>query len=82
MLVEGETEHLVYSALLQESEYKEKIHIVSCFGKGNIPLFAKILNHFGISYFAITEVRTCSDGFNVEVNPAMSVTSVHSLTLA
>lgn len=53
LLVEGETEHLVYSALLQESEYKDKIHIVSCFGKGNIPLFAKILNHFGISYFAI-----------------------------
>jgi len=38
LLVEGETEHLVYSALLQESEYKDKIHIVSCFGKGNIPL--------------------------------------------
>ena len=53
LLVEGETELLVYSALLQESEYKDKIHIVSCFGKGNIPLFAKILNHFGISYFAI-----------------------------
>ncbi len=53
LLVEGETEQLIYSTLLQETEHKDKIHIVSCFGKANIPLFAKILNHFGISYFAI-----------------------------
>lgn len=53
ILVEGETEQLIYSHLLQKSEHKNKIHIVSCFGKANIPLFAKILNHFGISYIAV-----------------------------
>jgi hypothetical protein len=53
ILVEGATEQLIYTHLLQKSELKDKIHIVSCFGKANIPLFAKILNHFGISYIAV-----------------------------
>jgi putative ATP-dependent endonuclease of OLD family len=53
ILVEGDTEQLVYTSLLQESVHKDKLHIVSCYGKANIPMFCKILNHFGVTYIAI-----------------------------
>lgn len=51
-LVEGETEHAVYSELLQRSKdhASRGVHIVNCMGKANLPLFARILNQFGSSY--------------------------------
>ncbi|WP_132051836.1 ATP-dependent nuclease [Pseudocnuella soli] len=52
ILVEGETEHLVFTILFQEAKV-ENFHVVNCLGKGNIQLFAKILNHFNIKYVAV-----------------------------
>jgi len=54
-LVEGETEHAVYSELLQRSNLDSSrgVHIVNCMGKANLPLFARILNQFGSSYTVI-----------------------------
>jgi AAA15 family ATPase/GTPase len=54
ILVEGETEQAAFNLLLQrEEEFKHRFHIVSCFGKANIPMFCKILNQFGIDYIAV-----------------------------
>lgn len=46
ILVEGDTEQAVFSELKDSLD----ITIVNCRGKANIPMFQKILNHFGISY--------------------------------
>lgn len=53
LLVEGDTEQLVYMTLMETTELKGKLHIVNCYGKANIPTFCKILNHFGVPYVAI-----------------------------
>jgi len=53
LLVEGETEHLVFSALLNRAGLNGKYHIVNCIGKANLPLFAKILNHFQVMYVSL-----------------------------
>jgi putative ATP-dependent endonuclease of OLD family len=54
-LVEGETEHLVLNVLLSRisEPWAGTRHVVNCMGKANIPLFARILNQFGIAYTAI-----------------------------
>jgi predicted ATP-dependent endonuclease of OLD family len=53
LLVEGETEQLVFTNLFENANIKEYVTVVSCFGKANIPTFCKILNHFGVPYIAI-----------------------------
>ncbi|WP_227766382.1 ATP-dependent nuclease [Zhaonella formicivorans] len=51
ILVEGETEHAVLNSLLASNQNPNlNIHVVNCMGKANIPLFVKILNHFGTTY--------------------------------
>ncbi len=51
ILVEGETEQAVLSHFASEEVGSSvNIHIVNCMGKANIPLFARILNHFGTPY--------------------------------
>ena len=54
-LVEGETEQVVLRVLFrrQAPDICDTICIVNCHGKGNIPLFAKILNQFGSPYTII-----------------------------
>lgn len=51
ILVEGPTEHMVvkHCANLLNLD----VHVIDCMGKGNIPLFAKILNQFKAKYIAI-----------------------------
>lgn len=51
-LVEGETEQVVLSRLLEtgDPEWSRTRHVVNCMGKANIPLFARILNQFGVPY--------------------------------
>jgi len=51
VLVEGPTEKIVLNHL-QETLGIE-MHIIDCLGKGNIPLFAKILNQFDVPYIVI-----------------------------
>lgn len=52
ILVEGDTEQAVFSELKDNSD----ITIVNCRGKANIPMFQKILNHFGISYTVLHDL--------------------------
>lgn len=54
-LVEGETEHAVFTHLLQKCSLPSArgVHIVNCMGKANLVLFARILNQFGSSYTII-----------------------------
>lgn len=54
ILVEGETEQALFNTLMESDEkFKHTFHIVSCFGKANIPMFCRILNQFGISYYVV-----------------------------
>jgi putative ATP-dependent endonuclease of OLD family len=53
ILVEGDTEQLVFTSLIKEFRPDKNYHVVNCLGKGNIPLFAKMLNHFELKYIAI-----------------------------
>lgn len=48
IIVEGDTEEVVLS------HYKgDDVAILNCHGKANIPMFEKILNHFGVNYTAM-----------------------------
>jgi len=51
ILVEGETEQAVLSEIF--SEMQGSMHVVNCMGKGNIPMFAKILNQFHVPYIVL-----------------------------
>lgn len=52
ILVEGDTEQAVFSELKDEAD----ITIVNCRGKANIPMFQKILNHFGLCYTVLHDL--------------------------
>ena len=56
VLVEGPTEHLVVNHVAKKLQID--VHVVDCMGKGNIPLFARVLNHFKVSYVAIHDSDT------------------------
>lgn len=56
VLVEGPTEHLVVKHVAEESGLD--VHVIDCMGKANIPLFARILNHFKVPYVAIHDSDT------------------------
>lgn len=51
-LVEGETEQAILNHALTATPPADGVwcHVVNCMGKANLPLFARILNHFGTSY--------------------------------
>lgn len=51
-LVEGETEQAVLYYALATTPPADGTwcHVVNCMGKANLPLFARILNHFGTPY--------------------------------
>lgn len=51
-LVEGETEAAVLTYFLDSNPPAngDWYHVVNCMGKGNLALFARILNHFGTPY--------------------------------
>jgi predicted ATP-dependent endonuclease of OLD family len=51
ILVEGPTENVVVSTLAEI--LGQKVHVIDCLGKANIPMFAKILNHFQVPYVVI-----------------------------
>lgn len=51
ILIEGDTEQ---AALMKVK--REDVSILNCRGKANIPMFEKILNHFGISYIAMHDL--------------------------
>lgn len=53
LLVEGDTEQAVFNYLKKSGS---DLHVLNCFGKANIPMFQKILNHFGVNYSAVHDI--------------------------
>ena len=53
VLIEGDTELALLSEVLNRTRKQNSHKIVNCYGKANIPMFQKILNHFGIKYCVI-----------------------------
>lgn len=54
VLVEGETEKIVFPVLAQKVGcYDENVCVVDCGSKFNIPLYIEVLNTFDIRYFVI-----------------------------
>lgn len=53
ILVEGDTEQVALTQVKSEDTT-----ILNCRGKANIPMFEKILNHFGTSYIVIHDLDT------------------------
>lgn len=65
VLVEGDTEQTVLNMIKSEKTQHSSISVVNCHGKANIPMFQKILNHFGINYIVIHDIdspRSKRDG--------------------
>jgi predicted ATP-dependent endonuclease of OLD family len=56
VLVEGDTEQSVLTNVKNMDDEYINIQIVNCYGKANIPMFQKILNHFGVNYTVIHDV--------------------------
>lgn len=56
VLVEGPTEHLVVMHVAEKLAIE--VHVIDCMGKGNVPLFAHILNHFKMPYIVIHDSDT------------------------
>ncbi|PRH32904.1 ATP-dependent endonuclease [Burkholderia gladioli] len=56
VLVEGPTEHLVVKHVAEKLGLE--IHVIDCMGKGNLPLFARVLNHFKMPYLVIHDSDT------------------------
>lgn len=53
ILVEGDTEQVTFSQVKEE-----RVTIINCRGKANIPMFEKILNRFGVEYIAVHDLDT------------------------
>ena len=53
ILVGGDTEQVTFSQVKEE-----RVTIINCRGKANIPMFEKILNHFGVEYIAVHDLDT------------------------
>ncbi|EKD9930674.1 AAA family ATPase [Escherichia coli] len=51
VLVEGPTEKIVLNHL--QDTLGIEMHVIDCLGKGNIPMFVKILNQFDVPYVVI-----------------------------
>lgn len=56
ILVEGDTEQSVLNYIKTINLKYTGIQIVNCYGKANIPMFMKILNHFGVNYTVIHDI--------------------------
>lgn len=56
ILVEGDTEQSVLNEIKSRNPQYTTIQIVNCYGKANIPMFEKILNHFNINYTVIHDI--------------------------
>ncbi|EBJ2068833.1 ATP-dependent endonuclease [Salmonella enterica] len=51
VLVEGATEKIVLNHI--QEKLGLEMHVIDCLGKGNIPIFVKILNQFDVPYLVI-----------------------------
>ena len=58
ILVEGDTEAIVYRALLKKYYPEEEAFVLNTGSKNNIPFFQEILTAFHIEYYAIHDIDT------------------------
>ena len=72
LLVEGDTETIVYRDLLKKYYPNEEIFVLNTGSKNNIPFFQEILTKFQINHFVIhdTDTEKASNGNN---NPAWTL---------
>ncbi|PJZ86429.1 hypothetical protein CH364_09785 [Leptospira harrisiae] len=56
ILVEGPTEQIAIHHIAKELDLN--VHVINCFGKANITLFARILNQFKVPYIVIHDSDT------------------------
>jgi predicted ATP-dependent endonuclease of OLD family len=72
LLVEGDTEAIIYRDLLKKDYPNEEIFVLNTGSKNNIPFFQEILTKFQINHFVIhdTDTEKASNGNN---NPAWSL---------
>lgn len=72
ILVEGDTEAIVYRELLSKHYPDEEVYVLNTGSKMNIPFFQKILTHFHIEHYAIHDMDTqfSKDG---RVSPAWTL---------
>jgi predicted ATP-dependent endonuclease of OLD family len=75
LLVEGDTETIVYRDLLTRYYHDEEIFVLNTGSKNNIPFFQEILTRFQINHFVIhdTDTEKASNGNN---NPAWTLNQV------
>ncbi len=64
LLVEGDTETIVYRDLLHRFFPNEEVYVLNTGSKNNIPFFQEVLTHFEIEHYAIHDVdsRLRKDG--------------------
>ena len=72
ILVEGDTEAIVYRELLSKFYPDSEVFVLNTGSKMNIPFFQKILTHFRIEHYAIhdTDTKLLANGHR---NPAWSL---------
>lgn len=58
ILVEGDTEAIVYRALLKKYYPEEEVFVLNTGSKNNIPFFQEILTAFHIEHYAIHDIDT------------------------
>lgn len=75
ILVEGDTETIVYRDLLKRFYPNEEIFVVNTGSKNNIPFFQDILTHFRVEHYVIHDVdaRTSLRNGNPIVNSAWTL---------
>lgn len=74
LLVEGDTEAIVYRDLLQRFFMNEEVFVLNTGSKMNIPFFQKILTHFRIEHYPIhdTDSKLSKEG---NASPAWTLNS-------
>lgn len=75
LLVEGDTETIVYRDLLKRFYETEEIFVLNTGSKNNIPFFQDILTKFNIEHYVIhdTDTKAAERNGNIIANPAWTL---------
>lgn len=73
ILVEGDTEAIVYRALLKKYYPNDEVFVLNTGSKFNIPFFQEILTAFHIEHYVIHDVDTEINNKNGNKNPAWAL---------
>ncbi len=78
LLCEGDTEKALFPILMKDRGIdldEIGVSVVECGGKGNLPFFVKVVEHFSIPYVVVQDEDKTSDPINTDI-----VTSVQDQT--